>query len=239
MSAFATLLRWDVRLQNRNGFYGASVFVLIVVGSLLLALPVAARTPAGIWVPALVLSNLVITTFFFVAGLVLIERDEGSLLALAVSPPSPATYLAVRTTTLTTLAVLETSAFVLLAFDAPRSWPLFMCGTLTAGAIYTSVGAAMVTRYASVNEFLLPATVVVTGLVVPMLALFGLETRFPLFWHPLDPSLVLLRASYEDTSPGPLIFGVLGSLGWSAEAFWWAQGRLDQLMRDTRATGGR
>ena len=33
MSAFASLLRWDVRLQNRNGFYGASAFVLIVVGS--------------------------------------------------------------------------------------------------------------------------------------------------------------------------------------------------------------
>ena len=122
MSAFMTLLQWDVRLQNRNGFYGASVFVVVVVGSLLLAIPVAARTPAGIWVPALVLINLVITTFFFVSGLILIERDEGSLLALAVSPLSPAAYLGARAATLTTLAVLETGAFVLLAFEAPASW---------------------------------------------------------------------------------------------------------------------
>ena len=239
MSAFTTLLQSDVRLQNRNGFYGASVFVVVVVGSLLLAIPVAARTPAGIWVPALVLINLVITTFFFVSGLILIERDEGSLLALAVSPLSPAAYLGARAATLTTLATLETGAFVLLAFEAPASWPLFICGTLTAGAIYTSIGAAMATRYASINEFLLPATLVVTGLLVPLLPLLGLGTRLPLFWHPLEPSLVLLRASYEGGSAAQLIFGVVGSLGWIAAAFWWAQRRLDSLMRDTRATGGR
>lgn len=239
MSAFMTLVRWDVRLQSRNGFYWASAFVVLVVGSLFLALPVAARTPSSIWVPALVLTNLVITTFFFVSGLILIERDEGSLLGLAVSPTSPAAYLAARAVTLTTLAALETVAFVLLAFEVPASWLLFVSGTLTAGVIYTSVGASMATRYASVNEFLLPATVVVTALLVPLLAHLGLASRFPLFWHPLDPSLVLLRASYEGGSAGQVTFGVVGSLGWTAATFWWAQRRLDGLMRDTRATGGR
>lgn len=238
MSAFVTLVRWDVRLQGRNGFYGASAFVVLVVGSLFLALPVTARTPAGIWVPALVLTNLVITTFFFVSGLILIERDEGSLLALAVSPTSPAAYLAARAATLTTLAALETLAFVLLAFDAPASWLLFVSGTVTAGVIYTSVGAAMATRYASVNEFLLPGTIVVTGLLVPLLAHLGLDSRF-LFWHPLGPSLVLLRASYDGASGGQVIFGVVGSLGWSAAAFSCSQHHLDRLMRDTRPTGGR
>jgi hypothetical protein len=79
----------------------------------------------------------------------------------------------------------------------------------------------------------------VTGLLVPLLPLLGLGTRLPLFWHPLEPSLVLLRASYEGGSAAQLIFGVVGSLGWIAAAFWWAQRRLDSLMRDTRATGGR
>ena len=168
---------------------GASVFVVVVVGRLLLAIPVAARTPAGIWVPGPRAHQPGHHHLLFRLGSDLLERDEGSLLALAVSPLSPAAYLGARTATLTTLAVLETGAFVLLAFEAPASWPLFICGTLTAGAIYTSIGAAMATRYASINEFLLPATLVVTGLLVPLLPLLGLGTRFPLFWHPLEPSL--------------------------------------------------
>jgi fluoroquinolone transport system permease protein len=87
--AFATALRWDVILQARNGFYWASAFLVLVVGGLLLALPAAARANEAAWVPAVVAVNLQITTFFFVAGLILLERDEGTLAALAVSPFSP------------------------------------------------------------------------------------------------------------------------------------------------------
>jgi fluoroquinolone transport system permease protein len=239
MSAFATLVRWDVRLQGRNGFYWVSAFVVVVIGSLLLALPVPARTPAGIWVPALVLINLVITTFFFVSALVLIERDEGSVFALAVSPTHPAAYLGARASTLTTLAAVETVALVLLAFDAPASWSLFLSGTVTTGVIYTSIGAAMVTRYTSINEFLLPSTVVVTGLLVPLLPHLGLEMGLPVLWHPLEPSLILLRASYDGESAGRVIFGILGSVAWATAAFGWAQRRVQGLMHDTRATGGR
>ena len=76
------------------------------------ACPRAARADGAAWVPALLAVNLQITTFFFVAGLMLLERDEGTLTALAVSPFSPAAYLATRTITLTALAAVETVAVV-------------------------------------------------------------------------------------------------------------------------------
>ena len=103
MTAFVTALRWDIVLQARNGFYWASAFVILVIGGLLLALPEAARANEAAWVPAIIAVNLQITTFFFVAGLMLLERDEGTLAALAVSPFSPGAYLATRTVTLTAL----------------------------------------------------------------------------------------------------------------------------------------
>ena len=67
MTAILNALRWDVLVQARNGFYWAS-----------------ARANSTVWVPAiLVISLLQITTFFFVAGLMLLERDE------RCSMPSP------------------------------------------------------------------------------------------------------------------------------------------------------
>jgi hypothetical protein len=54
-------------------------------------------------VPAILMINLQITTFFFVAGLILLERDEGTLAALAVSPLSASGYLVMRTFSLTGL----------------------------------------------------------------------------------------------------------------------------------------
>ena len=239
MSAFATALRWDVVVQARNGFYWATAFVVLVVGGLLLAVPEAARADEAAWVPALVAVNLQITTFFFVAGLLLLERDEGTLLALAVSPLTPAAYLATRTLSLTILAGIETIALVSIAFTDSPSWPLLLAGTSTLGVIYTGIGASLATRYASVNALLLPASVVVTLLLLPLLPHFGLAPRALFLVHPIEPALVLIRAAYGEIHIGEMAFGVFGSIFWGALAFLWGQRRVRVLMRNTLATGGR
>jgi fluoroquinolone transport system permease protein len=155
MSAFLTALRWDVVLQARNGFYWASAFVVLVIGGLLLAVPEAVRSNQAALVPAILAINLQITTFFFVAGLMLLERDEGTLTALAVSPLSPGGYLATRTVSLTVLAAVETIVLLCIAFDTVGSWSVLI-GTASLGVIYTGFGAGMGARYGSVNELLLP-----------------------------------------------------------------------------------
>ncbi len=239
MSAFATALRWDVVVQARNGFYWASGFLVLVVGGLLLALPEAARADRAACVPALLAVNLQITTFFFVAGLMLLERDEGTLAALAVSPFSPGAYLATRATTLTTLAALESVAVVWIAFGMRGSWLLILAGTGALGATYTCLGAAVACRYASVNALLLPASVFVGLLLLPLLAHFGLAPRALFLLHPIEPALTLIRAGYGVEGPREAFLGFLGSLAWATLAYRWARGRVELLMRDTRAGGGR
>jgi fluoroquinolone transport system permease protein len=239
MTAFATALRWDVVVQARNGFYWATAFVVLVVGGLLLAVPAEARADGAAWVPALLAVNLLITTFFFVAGLMLLERDEGTLSALAVSPFSPGRYLAVRILTLTTLATIETAALVWIAFGIIASWPLILGGAAALGAIYTAFGAAVATRYASVNALLLPASAIVTLLLLPLLPHFGLAPRALFLLHPIEPPLTLIRAAYGAGGPADLAFGAAGSAFWAAVAFRWARQRVGRLMRDTRAGGGR
>jgi len=171
--ALVAALRWDVVLQARNGFYWASAFVVLIVGGLLLAVPQAARANDAVWVPAILAVNLQITTFFFVAGLMLLERDEGTLTALSVSPLTPAGYFAMRTVSLTILAAVETIALILIAFHPGRSWLLLLTGTMALGVIYTGLGAAIATRCASINAFLLPASLVVTLLLLPLLVHVG------------------------------------------------------------------
>ena len=239
MSAFATAVRWDVVVQARNGFYWATGFLVFVVGGLLLALPESARSNVGAWVPALLVVNLPITTFFFVTGLMLLERDEGTLTALALSPLSAGGYLAARITTLTALAALETLAVVWIAFGTAGSWLPILAGTAALGVIYTCVGVVMACRYRSVNALLLPASWVVSLLLLPLLEHFGLAPRQLFLLHPVEPALILLRAGYVAQDSGLVIFGVAASLLWGTLAFRWALRRLEQLMRDTRAAGGR
>jgi len=238
MSAFLAALRWDVVLQARNGFYWASAFVVLVVGGLLLAIPETVRSNEEALVPAMVAINLQITTFFFVAGLLLLERDEGTLTAIAVSPFSSGGYLATRTISLTILGAVETIALMWIAFGTPGSWAILV-GIATLGVIYTGFGAVVGARYASVNALLLPASVVVSFLLLPLVPHFGLGPRTLVLLHPIEPSLTLMRAGYGAASGTDLVFGVAGSIAWSSIAFVWGRNRVGRLMRDTRATGGR
>jgi fluoroquinolone transport system permease protein len=239
LTAMLQALRWDVIVQARNGFYWASAFLIIIISALLLYIPESARTDSALWVPAILAINLQITTFFFVAGLMLLERDEGTLHALAVSPLSPSGYLAMRTLSLTGLAAAETIAIVWIGFGISGSWSLILAGTAALGVIYTGFGAAVATRYDSVNALLLPASAFVALLLLPLLSHFGLAPRLPFVVHPLEPPLTLLRAGYAATDRSEVAFGILGSFGWSALAFVWGRNRVRALMHNTRASGGR
>jgi fluoroquinolone transport system permease protein len=239
MNALITLVRWDAVLQARNGFYWATMFVVVVIGALLLSVPEAARANHAAWVPALLAINLQITTFFFVAGLILLDRDEGTLTALAVSPLSPGIYLAARIITLTTLAAIETIAIVMTVFGVGGSWGLILSGTIALAATYTGFGAVIATRYESVNALLLPASVFVAALLLPLLPHFGLAPRALFLLHPAEPALTLIRAGYGTATLGDVGFGFLASIVWSSLACWWGVRRVAGLMRDTRATGGR
>ena len=238
MKALLALIRFDVILQARNGFYWASGFVVLVVSALLAALPEAVASAPSLYVPALVAFNLQITTFFFVAGLVLLEREEGTLTALGASPASPRIYMTARTMTLAGLAAAETLVIVWFGFGLLASWWL-LAGIVAMGITYTGFGAALAMRYASVNELLLPASVIVTLLLLPLLGHFGLTSPVVWVWHPMAPAIVLIRGAYEPIGLPASILGVGGAIAWAMGAFRLATRGAERLMRDTRASGGR
>ena len=238
MKRWLAALRADVRVQARQGFYAASVFIVVVIGGLLLTIPAQARADHGLWVPALFVVNLPMTTLFFIAGLISLERDEGTLYALGVAPVTAGHYLALRMMTLTLLATVETLAVAWLAFGV-GSWPLLVAGALALGVFYTACGAGLSARYTSINQLILPGSVFVTFLLLPLLAHFGLASRELFLVHPIEPPLTLVRASYSGAPAVDVAFGGVGSLVWCLVAWQWGTASITRAMRDTRATGGR
>ena len=113
MHRLAATVCLDLRLQMRNGFYYAVAFVLACWFVLLTSLPVI---DWGYVLPAVVFGNLVMVNFYFVAGLVLLEKDEGTLEAQVVTPLADWEYLASKTVTLAALSVVEQVVIVWSAY---------------------------------------------------------------------------------------------------------------------------
>jgi fluoroquinolone transport system permease protein len=150
MTRWLAAVRFDVLLQARHGFYAATAAIVVLLGALLLSIPAAARTRSDLWVPFLIVVNLPITTFFFVCGLILLERDEGTLLALGVSPVTAGQYLAMRMTTLVALALVETLVIVSFGFSIETP-ALLIPGAVLLGVMLTGFGAGVSSRYTTVN----------------------------------------------------------------------------------------
>jgi hypothetical protein len=116
---------------------------------------------------------------------------------------------------------------------------LILAGTAALGVIYTGFGAAVASRYESVNALLLPASAFVGLLLLPLLPHFELAPRVLFVVHPLEPPMTLIRAGYGVSGATDIAFGIFGSVGWSALAFAWGRNRVRAAMRNTRASGGR
>lgn len=216
MRRLAATMRRDVMLQARYGLYAVSVLVVVALGALLAALPSPTPDVAVTWVPVFVVGNLIITTFFFMAASVLLERDEGTVAATVTTPLRDLEYLGSKTVTLAVLGLIENGAIVLYVFGWPTGPLRFAGGVLLVGALYALLGFVSVARYASINQWLMPSVVWITLLMAPLLGHFGMLDGRVLLWHPVEPGMALLRGSYGPVPEPTAAYGWIGSTGWVA-----------------------
>ena len=222
MTRLVSSIATDVRVQFRQGFYFVSGFTVLIFTALLSQLP-QDGLDLSLVMPSFLLINFVLTTFFFVGALVLLEKSEGTLYGLVVTPLRDSEYLFAKTASLTGLATLESAIIVLLVFGVPlRPLPLLL-GMLLLGTLFTLLGFAVIARFHSINEYLLPAGFGVVLLLLPLLTSTGLGSS-PLFYlHPAQPAVILLRSAYAPVPTPELLFAISSSLAWAVLSLIWAR----------------
>lgn len=187
-------LRLDVTLQMRNGFYLASLLVLIFWA---LCRLLWMDQEIDWLLPALVPANLVVNTFFFVSGLVLLEKGEGTLRAQAVTPLRQREYLAGKLISLTLLATLENLLLVALCAKGRFALLPLLVALLLTSAFFTLTGLLAVSGYQGVNEFLIPSIGYTSVLGIPLVTyLMGWQGAW-LYLHPLQACLLLFEGAFR------------------------------------------
>jgi hypothetical protein len=142
MKRLLSTIRCDIRLQARNGFYHAAAFV---AAFWTFALSRIEPDHLVLWMPVFILSNILINTFYFMAGLVLLEKAEGTLIAQSVTPLRPWEYLVSKLVTLKKVPMAEIAtllvffAGVALCFWRSKSerWHVILC--LIAAGLWCSL----------------------------------------------------------------------------------------------------
>lgn len=220
MNRLVSTFGWDVRLQFRNGFYYVSAFV---AAAFIIGLRQFPEVNWAWWWPPILLENLVVNSFYFMAGLVLLEKGEGTLEAQIVTPLRSGEYLASKVLSLGLLSVLESCAIVVFVSGVAFNWPLLVLAVLLLIAIFALYGFFVVARYDSITEFILPSAVWTMALSVPLLYYFNIWRSWVIFLHPLQAPLVLMQGAFEPVPAWQILYGVVYSLLWIGIAYHFTQ----------------
>jgi ABC-type Na+ efflux pump permease subunit len=198
MRTFTRLLRLDLTLQARSFLYPATVVSTAMICGFILLIPTRPLPPQ--LTALFVFMDPAIIGLSFVGAMVLMEKAQGTLFALGVTPVESGAYVAAKTVSLTTLTFASSFVVVLVAtrgaFDPLRG----IIAVALSSTVVVLIGLICVARAASMNHLLATLLWVTTLLYLPLLDRFDILPGFLTPLVALIPSyamLLLLEASAD------------------------------------------
>ena len=176
MKTLITLFKWDVILLHRNRLFVISaVLVATYLGAFKLLESVG---DLSMFAVILIFNDPLTTGFVFGGVLMMFDRNQNTLEAIAILPISPKHYLISKASVLALLAVLMswTIAYWVHGFDFQVLHLTFatFCNTFILALLGFSVGAIS----KNINQFILYSVPLLILVALPFLPLFDIGNRW-------------------------------------------------------------
>lgn len=216
MKRFAAALHNDVRFQFRHGFYWAYLVVTAMYAVLLSFLPESSKPLA---VQLIVFSDPSALGFFFIGGIVLLEKGQQVTDCLFVTPLLVREYIAAKVASLGLLSVAAGTSVHLFALGPGSLTAWFLIGVALTSAFFTLIGLGVAARCRTLNGFFLLSPLYTLVFLPPLFGTVGFYDT-PLYYAlPTQASLLLIGSGHEPVGPLQAI-GLIGLLAaWTAAAY--------------------
>ena len=201
MRGWATVIGLELRLQRRSLLYPATAVstTMICAFSLLVpSQPVPPRLAAFF-----VFMDPAIIGLSFVGAMVLMEKAQGTLAALGVTPLPPGTYVGAKAIALTLVAIGSGLVVAYVATGGRVDLPRQLLAVSLCSAVAVLIGLAAVARATSMNQLVVILLWVSTLLYLPLLSHFGVlrgAAAVILAFIPSHAMLVVLTAAVDPDS---------------------------------------
>ena len=231
-SRILSTIQWDVRLQFRQGLYYAAIFVIVVW---LVVMSLLSREMRALFLPFAIFMDLSVFGFYFMAGMLYLERGERVLEALVVTPLPRYGYLVAKITSLTLLSIVMSALLVLLLHGWQLNWPIFIIGVGLNSWFLTLLGFILAARYNGISDFIIPSIVYLFPSQLPLLYYFGIWDHWLLYLIPTQPAMLLIEGAFRPLATWQIVYSLIYLLVASAGVTWWAMRVYDRFV--VRAQG--
>ncbi|PWJ50056.1 ABC transporter permease [Faecalicatena contorta] len=186
------LILGDIHFQFKYGFYFIYLLFCALYVFLLFIFPETWREKA---VSIMIYSDPAAMGLFFMGAIVLLEKSQRVLNALAVSPVKAIEYIIAKTISLMLISVLV--SFVLAFVAGIRNIPEVLLATALTSIIFTLLGLIAATKINSLNQYIImTAPLELICFVPPIIYLFVPSAIIQ--WYPLNGSMALISNSSQN-----------------------------------------
>jgi fluoroquinolone transport system permease protein len=208
----------DVRFQFRHGFYYAYLFVSVVYIALLRLVEDGMRQKLAVLV---VFSDPAMLGFFFIGGIILLEKAQGIFSTLFVTPIRIAEYVWAKVWSLTLLS-LSTSFLILLATVGTDMHVLpILIGVTFTSVLATLMGIGLAVRVKTVNQFLVSSVLFVPIFFTPVMEWIGGKS-FMYYLFPGKAGLLFLEGGFAPITWNDTIYSLCMLLCACVAAYYFA-----------------
>lgn len=194
MKRLLNALWYDILFQFRHGFYFAYLFVTIFYLIILHYLPDAGAEKA---IPFILFTDISVLGFFFIGGILLLEKGQHALEALFVTPLRISEYLLAKYISLSILATIATVSLYFAVGGSFSFLPFLLLIVWGNMFLYTLFGIALVSNVKNVNHYFIYGVPMGVTLFIPLLSFFDIW-EFPLLYLlPTEPTLELLCGDFS------------------------------------------
>ena len=236
MKHLLAALHTDIVMLYRTGYAQAVAVVFALL--LILLLQISTLDFAGFadLIAAIILVDQTVSCLMLTGLMILLERGEGVVTALATTPMSRAAYIASKTIAVGSICAIQTILLALIAYDGNLSIGFLFGGLLAMAAILTLFAFVAVAPFDTLFRFLLPMIGWAFFLALPAYGtLFGWR---PLLMeaHPMSPPMTLLEAAFTELPSSRVLYAISGTMVWITIAGLSAFAALGMIR--ARAAGG-
>lgn len=222
MSRLTATLRLDMTVQVRAKLYAIAAGVAVLLG-----LFVRFLIPPDLvayFLPVFYLSAVSGTAYMFVGGMVIFEKDEGTLDAQIVTPLRVNEYLTAKSLSLLIVVLMESAIVLFVGYGFSGYDPLWLLIALVTLSLgFTLAGFIQVSGLDSATDFIVYAIPVILVSQLPLLDYTGLAPSLLWYLIPSMGPLILLEAAFGSVTAWQLAYGLVYSLASVAALFWWAR----------------
>jgi fluoroquinolone transport system permease protein len=183
-----TLFKYDINVQLRSGYWSVYGIIGLIYILILVNLPISIRDKVAIYC---IFSDTSVLGLIFVGALVLLEKQQGVLMSLSVTPLKLNTYLFSKVLSLTLLSTLVSSLVWIIPLWSFNGYAILLPGVILSSIVHIMFGLGFSAGAGSFNQFMARVILGSLMMTLPVIPMFLIPNTGWLIILPMNAAVDL------------------------------------------------